>query len=118
MLSHRTEAQVLGLGPTTQWHTPQRIFIETGSKMHGSKPLTGCLQGRYGARRGRVMQHAGYELPRIPVLETVWKLRKGFVTGSYKTAERGERAPFPALGVTKRGAIRPAQRLSRQSLEL
>src|SRR5215216_1942171 len=49
--------------------------------------------------------------------ETVWKLRKGFVTGSYKTAERGERAPFPALGVTKRGAIRPAQRLSRQSLE-
>src|SRR5215217_166997 len=70
MLSHRTGAQVLGLGLTTQWHTAQRIFIETGSKMHGTQPLTGCLQGCYGACRGGLMQHAGYELPRITVPRT------------------------------------------------
>src|SRR5215212_4414972 len=67
MLSHRTGAQVLRLGPTTQWHTAQRIFIETGSKMHGTQPLRGCLQGCYGACRGGLMQHTGYELPRITV---------------------------------------------------
>jgi hypothetical protein len=38
--------------------------------MHGSKPLTGCLQGCYGACRGGVMQHTGYELPRIPIPRT------------------------------------------------
>ena len=35
--------------------------------MHGTQPLTWCLQGCYGACRGGVMQHAGYELPRIPI---------------------------------------------------
>src|SRR5215203_4361223 len=70
MLSHRTGAQVLGLGPTTHGHTAQRIFIETGSKMHGTQPLTGCLQGCYGACRGGVMQHTGYELRRITVPRT------------------------------------------------
>src|SRR5215207_6955865 len=87
MLSHRTGAQLLGLGPTTQWHTPQRIFIETGSKMHGSKPLTGCLQGCYGACRGGLMQHTGYELPRIPVPRT--PLNKG--------KEKGRDSYIPAL---------------------
>ena len=53
-----------------QWHTAQRIFIETGSKMHGTRPLKGCLQGCYGACRGGVMQHAGYELPRIHIPRT------------------------------------------------
>jgi hypothetical protein len=51
-------------------HTAQRIFIETGSKMHGTRPLKGCLQGCYGACRGGVMQHAGYELPRISIPRT------------------------------------------------
>src|SRR5829696_3324716 len=53
-----------------QWHTAQRIFIETGSKMHGTRPLTGCLQGCYGACRGGVMQDLGYELPRILIPRT------------------------------------------------
>src|SRR5215204_6326785 len=38
--------------------------------MHGTRPLTRCLQGCYGACRGGVMQHAGYELPRIPIPRT------------------------------------------------
>src|SRR5215212_10932378 len=73
MLSHRTGAQLLGLGPLQwplQWHTAQRIFIETGSKMHGTWPLRGCLQGCYGACRGGAMQDPGYELPRTPILGT------------------------------------------------
>src|SRR5215213_10233269 len=82
MLSHRTGAQVLRLGPTTQWHTAQRIFIQTGSKMHGTQPLRGCLQGCYGACRGGLMQHAGYELPRIPVLRSRVN-REGFLYSSF-----------------------------------
>ena len=56
------------------------------------------------------------ELRRITLLETVWKLRIGSITGSYKSGERGERAPFLAFGGTERRAILPAKRLSRQSL--
>src|SRR5215212_3042434 len=73
MLSHRTGAQLLGLGPLQwppQWHTARRIFIEIGSKMHGTQPLRGCLQGCYGACRGGLMQHTGYKLPRISVPRT------------------------------------------------
>src|SRR5918993_192700 len=38
--------------------------------MHGIRPLKGCLQRCYGACRGGVMQHAGYELPRILIPRT------------------------------------------------
>src|SRR5215213_10968635 len=50
--------------------------------------------------------------------ETVWKLRIGAIAGSHKPAERGERTPFRAPHATEKRAIRPAQRLSRQSLEV
>src|SRR5215213_4938844 len=35
--------------------------------MHGTRPLTGCLQGCYGACRGGAMQDPGYELPRMSI---------------------------------------------------
>src|SRR5215212_5883992 len=89
MLSHRTGAQLLGLGPL-QWHTEKRIFIETGSKMHGTQPLTGCLQGCYGACKGGLMQHTGYELPRIPVPRT--SVNKGI-----KEGQDMESRPSPLL---------------------
>jgi hypothetical protein len=49
--------------------------------MHGTRPLKGCLQGCYGACRGGVMQHAGYELPRITIPRTTVNKgkRKGWV---------------------------------------
>jgi len=47
--------------------------------MHGTRPLKGCLQGCYGACRGGVMQHAGYELPRIPIPRT--PVNKGMKKG-------------------------------------
>jgi hypothetical protein len=56
------------------------------------------------------------ELPRIPLLETVWKLRTGSVSWSREAAQRGEIAHFSARGVTEKRLIRPVQILSRQSL--
>src|SRR5215218_7157117 len=35
-----------------------------------------------------------HELRRIPLPETVWKLRKGSITGSHEPAEQDKRAPF------------------------
>jgi hypothetical protein len=49
--------------------------------------------------------------------ETVWKLRKGSDSWSHEPAERDQRAPFRAFRATKNRAMRPAQRVSRQSLE-
>src|SRR5215204_2225285 len=105
MLSHRTGAQVLGLGLTTQWHTAQRIFIETGSKMHGTQPLTECLQGCYGACRGGLMQHTGYELLRITVPRTpVNRARRRL--GAAMSPGPHCRAPSRTLAIAVR-AFRP-----------
>jgi hypothetical protein len=57
------------------------------------------------------------ELRRISIPVTVWILPIASDTRSQDSAERGKRAPFWALRVTKKRAIRPLQPLSRQSLQ-
>src|SRR5215218_242661 len=44
--------------------------MQPGSKMHGTRPLLGCLQGRYRPYRGGVMQDPASELPRILIPRT------------------------------------------------
>jgi hypothetical protein len=58
--------------------------------MHGTRPLTGWLQWCYGACRGGVMQHAGYELPRILIPRTT-------VNKGRKKRERTEALAASAL---------------------
>src|SRR5215211_9561809 len=73
--------------------------------------------GRFRPRRDGAMHDTANGLRRILLLETVWKLRKGSDTWSHEPAERDQRAPFRTFRATKNRAIRPAQRVSRQSLE-
>jgi hypothetical protein len=40
------------------------------------------------------MQDAASGLPRMLLLETVWKLRIGSIWGSHEPSERGEKAPL------------------------
>jgi hypothetical protein len=73
--------------------------------------LWGRVSGTFGTFRTvsrRSSENASYE--------TVWKLRIGSITRSHECAERDKRAPFRTLRATNKRAIRPAQRLSRQSL--
>jgi hypothetical protein len=56
------------------------------------------------------------QMAKVELPVTVWKLPIASDTRSQDSAERGKRAPFWALRVTKKRAIRPLQPLSRQSL--
>src|SRR5215203_3005392 len=83
--------------PSTLYQTPSRnclvngetllkrcILAMTRSAKWARTALSGTCRAFFGAYRGFAKQS----------LETVWKLRLGSITGSYESAERGERAPF------------------------
>src|SRR5829696_6311174 len=83
--------------------------------MYGTRPLTGWLQGCYGACRGGVMQHAGYELPRILIPRTPVNKGKKAQTGhgrmltkALKEVPSIEPAGAGKTAVVRRGRITTA----------
>jgi hypothetical protein len=50
---------------------------------------------------GADMRVCAYALPRIHLLETVWKLRMGFTMGSHESARRGEKRPYGHFALPK-----------------